>query len=312
MATLQPGTAIAGMYEVQRLLGRGGFSSVYLVSEQRDPSRVLALKVLDRKAIQDERHIKRFRQEIRVLQSIRHPNVIVAHELIELGDLIAYTMDYIDGDLLAHRMQSTPRSWALDSPRHAPSIASGPGGATAARRIPVALPCTHVAELMRQICCGLEAIHRAGIVHRDLKPENIMISRAGEVKLFDFGVVRFMGAATLTPEGVMVGTAKYLAPEYIEVGDCDHRADLFALGAMGYEMVSGVAPYADDGRMATLLRRLQTKVTPLQQVAPNVPRTFAAIVERAMEIKLGLRYQSATDFRHAVEEWMTMESARVR
>ncbi|WKZ57530.1 MAG: serine/threonine-protein kinase [Bdellovibrionota bacterium] len=271
---LLPGSDVQGEFQVQKLLGRGGFSCVYLVTPHGEPTRFLALKVLDRKVVGDERQLRRFRQEIKLLQSIRHPNVIMAHELIESGDLIAYTMDYVEGDLLAQRM-------------HQGTIAV-----------------TSAAEIMRQVCAGLEAIHSAGIVHRDLKPENILLTKNGQVRLFDFGVVRYIGAETLTPDGVMVGTAKYLAPEYIEVGDCDHRADIFALGAIGYEMVSGVAPFPDDGRMSTLLKRLKSQVPPLRSLAPAVPRQFATIVERAMEVRLGSRYQSAAEFRQALESWL--------
>jgi serine/threonine protein kinase len=166
------------------------------------------------------------------------------------------------------------------------------------------------ARFLNQIASALEAIHAAGIVHRDLKPENILITTDEQVKLADFGVARLRGSQTLTQAGAMVGTPKYIPPEYLETGESDHRGDIFALGVLGYEMLSGVSPFPDDSRELLATRRHTLKPPPLVKVAPHCPPELALIIERAMSPNLAQRYQSATDLRRDIERFLGDETVR--
>jgi serine/threonine protein kinase len=158
-----------------------------------------------------------------------------------------------------------------------------------------------VVTLLLQIAAGLEAVHAEGIVHRDLKPENILVSKKGEVKIGDFGVARLSNAQSVTHVNALVGTADYVAPEYIETGECDARGDIYAVGVIGYEMLAGHSPFPAVQSAAALAERFATKPQPLFTAAPRCPRNVAAVIERAMEHKLAARYQSATELRAALK-----------
>ena len=114
-------------------------------------------------------------------------------------------------------------------------------------------------EILLQIASGLDAIHKAGIVHRDLKPENMLIATDGTVKISDFGVARLKGSITLTQAGAMVGTPKYVSPEYIETGECDHRGDIYALGVIGFELLAGRSPFRSTTRVSMMMERFKSK-----------------------------------------------------
>ena len=273
MVGLEPGSLFAGRYEIIRRLGAGGMGAVYLACDPADRDFKVALKLLYPGTIQSNQARERFRNEITASYRIKHPNVVQAYEYFDAEDVQAYAMEYVDGGDLLDRLREGPMApyEALD--------------------------------VLTQLASALEAIHKAGIVHRDLKPENIMISRKGVVKIADFGVARLKGANTLTQAGSMVGTPKYLAPEYVETGECDGRGDIFAVGVMGYELISGASPFGKDFKPSNVLDRLKMHIPPLQEVAPQCPAGLAKIVEKAMSLRLLERYRSANDLRVDLERF---------
>lgn len=273
MISLEPGSLFAGRYEIIRRLGAGGMGAVYLACDPADRDFKVAIKLLYPGTIQSNQARERFRNEITASYRIKHPNVVQAYEYFDAEDVQAYAMEYIDGGDLLDRLREGPM---------APYEAL---------------------EVLTQLASALEAIHKAGIVHRDLKPENIMISRKGVVKIADFGVARLKGANTLTQAGSMVGTPKYLAPEYVETGECDGRGDIFAVGVMGYEMISGLSPFGKDFKPTNVLDRLKMHIPPLQEVAPQCPEGLARIVEKAMSLRLLERHRSAADLREDLERF---------
>lgn len=246
---------------------------VYLAQDVANPDFYVALKVIPPGVIDAPAARERFRNEIVAAYRISHPNIIKAYEYFDGEGLQAYAMEYVTGGDLLNRIKREP------------------------------IRAEEATRYLRQIASALETIHAAGIVHRDLKPENILIAADGDIKLADFGVARLRGSHTLTQAGAMVGTPKYIPPEYLETGESDHRGDIYALGVLGYEMLSGVSPFPADSRELLTVRRGAVKVPPLTKVAPHCPPGLALIVERAMSPNLAQRYQSALELRRDLERF---------
>jgi serine/threonine protein kinase len=268
MLQLQDGAVFGGRYKVLKCIGSGGMGAVYLASDPRYDDFLLALKVLYPGIVKTPEARERFRTEIIASYRITHRNVVRAYEFFDDDGAQAYAMEYADrGDL--HSMLSQ-------------------GG----------LPISEAIPILRQAAAGLNAIHQRGIIHRDLKPENILLTKHGTVKIADFGVARMRGASTtLTQHGAMVGTPKYFPPEYIEVGESDHRGDIYSLGVIGYEMISGTSPFRSESNVSIMLEHMQADRKPLHQVAPHCPPDLAKIINKAMEVGVANRYQNAEEMR---------------
>lgn len=265
MIDLVPGSKFGSDYEIIRPINTGGYGAVYLVRSVKNPHEQYALKVLFIGQVQGDEIKARFKNELIVTTRLAHPNIIRAYDYYEDSEIQAYVMEYVPNGDLSERLTGQPIK-----PRQ-------------------------VIEVMKQVAAGLQAVHSHGVVHRDLKPENILITADGVVKLSDFGLARLRGGVTLTQSGSMVGTAKYLSPEYAETGECDHRADIYALGVIGYEMVSGISPVGSDLKLAVILENIKKPVASLATVAPHCPPQLAAIIERAMHFELDKRYQTAAE-----------------
>ena len=272
MEELHTGTIVGGSFAIDRLVAQGGMGSVYRARHVTDQTSVFALKVLAPEFVNSTRSIERFKNEFRAAQQINHPNVMRAHGYLCDGAVHALVLEYIEGsDLTELQRKGRLKEQAI-------------------------------VQILLQVADGLSAIHAAGIIHRDLKPENIILRQDGIVKISDFGVARLGGSATLTPMGGMVGTARYLPPEYLETGDCDARGDIFALGVIGYELLTRVSPFGTDDRLRTIIERHRRGVTPLRELAPEVSPKLAAVIERAMARKVTQRFLTAKEFSTALAE----------
>lgn len=263
MTGFEPGELFAGRYKIIKRLGAGGMGAVYLACDPLEEEFLVALKVLNPGQAQNTTARERFRNEITASYKINHPHVVRAYEYFDAEDVQAYAMEYINGGDLMGRMLA-----GIPSPSESLVI-------------------------LIQIADALTAIHAAGIIHRDLKPENILLTKKGDVKITDFGVARLKDARTLTSAGSMVGTPKYLAPEYIEIGECDARGDIFALGVIAYELLSGEAPFGNETNPSKMLERLKAPAIPLNERSPGLPVGLAAVVMKAMETRVSRRYQNA-------------------
>jgi serine/threonine protein kinase len=210
------GTLFAGRYEVIEELGRGGMGRVYKVYDQKIKE-VIALKLIHPEISVNEKAVDRFRNELKFARKIGHRHVCRMFDLGEDDHKFFITMEYVEGENLKSFIR---RSGQL-APRKAISIA-------------------------KQVCEGLAEAHRLGIIHRDLKPHNVMIDREGNARIMDFGIARFAEADGLTGSGVMVGTPEYMSPEQAETVEVDKRADIYALGVILYEMVTGRVPFAGE------------------------------------------------------------------
>jgi serine/threonine protein kinase len=265
--SLQPGTVIGGRYEVVKCLGAGSMGLVYACRHKELTGHLVAVKVLFPEVAQDKIAAARFRNEIFASYGVSHPNVVRAYEYIRDGDLVAYTMEYVGGGDLAERLGRS------DDRLSVPEIVG----------------------ILAQMCSGVQAIHDAGIVHRDLKPENILLSKEGIVKIADFGIARTGHGPKLTEHGGVVGTIDYVSPEYMLNSQVDWRSDIYAIGILGYEMLTGESPFRGDSVYATMTKRLKSDPKPPSAIRPECSVELDKIIARAMHRDPELRYQSAAE-----------------
>jgi len=262
---LAPGAELMGRFRVIQRIGGGGFGTVYLV-EDLVVNEQLVLKILSPQLSLDPNMIRRFVQELKLTRRISHPNVIRIYDLVDLEGAHAISMEFFAGlDLGAVLREHGPLS---------PSRAM------------------HVAE---QTLEGLAAAHAAGILHRDIKPANLLVGEGDVVKIVDFGLAS-MGHSPhsrLTQSGILVGTPEYISPEQITGGDIDTRCDLYSLGVVLYEAMSGQQPFSGANAVNVLFQHLEATVPPLSSVAAGIPPAVNDVVMKAMSRLVGDRPASA-------------------
>ena len=263
---LQPGTIVNGRYEIIKCLGTGSMGLVYVCRHLELAGHIVAMKVLFNEVVRDEVVRTRFINEIIASYGVNHANVVRAYEYFQDGDIVAFTMEYVDGGDLADRLASKEP-----------------------------IPIEQSIEWLKQMCKGVQAIHDAGIVHRDLKPENILLTHDGNVKITDFGIARTGTGPKLTEYGGIVGTIDYVSPEYLERGQVDTRLDIYALGVLGYEMITGVIPFQGNSVVETMTLRLKTIPEPPSSVSENCSEELSRIIMQALRKDPEERYQRAID-----------------
>lgn len=267
LVSLQPGTVIGGRYEVVRCLGAGSMGLVYACRHKELSGHLVAVKVLFPEVAQDKVAAARFKNEIFASYGVSHPNVVRAYEYIKDGDVVAYTMEYVAGGDLADKIG---RSSEL-------------------------IPVNETVRILSQMCSGVQAIHDAGIIHRDLKPENILLTKDNNVKIADFGIARTGHGPKLTEHGGVVGTIDYVSPEYMLNSQVDWRSDIYAMGILGYEMLTGESPFKGDSVYATMTKRLKTDPVPPSKLRNECPVELDRIILKAMARNPDQRYQSASE-----------------
>lgn len=270
--TLAAGTMLAGRYEITELLGEGGMGAVYkAIDHQLD--RVIALKTIRQELAGNSEILARFKQELILARQITHRNVIRIYDLGEDGGTKFITMEFADG--------STLRSLISEKGKFPPAEAL---------------------EVTRQVCLALEAAHAEGVIHRDLKPQNIMRNQQGRVVVMDFGLARTV-SSSMTQTGALVGTMEYMSPEQALGKELDARSDLFAIGLIFHELLTGRTPYQADTAIASLIKRSQEAAVPASEVDASVPRDLSRIVSRCLERDCALRYQSAGEILKDLDAW---------
>jgi serine/threonine protein kinase/Tfp pilus assembly protein PilF len=262
---MKRGHIFAGRYEIIEELGKGGMGRVYRVEDTKIREEI-ALKLIKPEIAADKNTIERFRSELKIARKIRHKNVCGMYDLGEEKGAHYITMEYVPGEDLRSFMK---RSKQL-------SILTG-------------------VSLAKQICEGLAEAHRLGVVHRDLKPQNIMIDREGNAHIMDFGIARMMRTAELTEAGAIIGTPHYMSPEQVDGEVTDQRADLYSLGVMIYEMVTGCIPFEGDSAMTVALKhKTEIPADPRDQNA-QVPESLSRLILKCMEKDKNKRYQNAEE-----------------
>ena len=259
---LEAGAVVAGRYRIRRVLGEGGMGAVYQAEDQ-ELNRLVALKVIRPELAQREEILSRFKREVILTQEVSHRNVVRLYDLAVSDGLKFITMEFIDGEDL--------HSWRRRKEWSAGEIIS----------------------LLIQVCRGLEAAHAVGVVHRDLKPQNIMLDRSGRVAVMDFGIAHSLEDGGMTRTGVIMGTPHYMSPEQAMGQKIDQRSDLYSLGIIIYELVTGELPFHSDTILGTLLARTQQVARPLIELRPEIPMGLSQVVSRCLERDLTLRYQNA-------------------
>src|SRR5271170_6816328 len=272
-ATLEPGMLLAQRYEVVEILGQGGMGAVYKATD-RELNRTVAIKVIRPDLARDRGIVDRFKQELLLAHQVTHRNVIRIYDLSEADGMKFITMEYVEGDNLLTLIHQKKKF----SPEE-------------------------TVEIIQQVCKALEAAHAVGVIHRDLKPQNVMRDRTGRILVMDFGLARTLEGDGMTQGGALVGTMEYMSPEQALGKPLDQRSDIFALGLIFYEMLTGQMPFKADSTIASLIRRTQEQVAPVSDHDASIPPSVSSIVHKCLERDLELRYKTAADLLADLETW---------
>ncbi|MGH9386343.1 MAG: serine/threonine-protein kinase [Vicinamibacterales bacterium] len=281
-----------GAYEISARLGAGGMGEVYRAHDHT-LGRDVAIKVLPAAFSADAERLARFEREARLLASLSHPHIGAIHGFEKSGDIRALVLELIDGETLETRLGRGPLSVA------------------------------HALTLAVQIAEALDHAHRQGVTHRDLKPANVMLTKAG-AKLLDFGLAKWghgpsgyvnlsagrmkpSGVDSLTQEGMILGTPHYMAPEQLEGKEADARADVFAFGAVLYEMLTGRKAFDGGSAAAVMAAVLNAEPAPLAAIQPLVPRSLERLIQKCLAKDPDQRWQTARDLADELK-WITEEA----
>jgi tetratricopeptide (TPR) repeat protein len=264
---LTRGTTFAGRYEIIEELGKGGMGRVYRVEDTKLKQEI-ALKLIKPEIAFDKKTIERFRNELRTARNIRHKNICGMYDLGEERGTHYITMEYVRGEDL----KSLIRKMGLLSAGQAITIA-------------------------KQVCDGLVEAHRLGVVHRDLKPQNVMIDTDGNARIMDFGIARSLEAKGITGAGMMIGTPEYMSPEQVEGKEVDQRSDIYSLGVILYEMMTGRVPFEGDTPFTIGMKHKGEMPKDPKELNAQVPQDLSQVILRCLEKEKGKRYQSAGEVR---------------
>jgi beta-lactam-binding protein with PASTA domain/predicted Ser/Thr protein kinase len=263
-------TLFDGRYRIQRKLGAGGMADVYLAEDQELGRRV-AIKILNSRHGNDDQFIERFRREAKNAAALNHPNIVSIYDRGEAEDTYYIAMEFLDGRTLKELIVSRG-----------------------------AAPINVAIEYARQILSALRFAHRHGIVHRDIKPHNVLVDGEGRVKVTDFGIAR-AGTSQMTETGSIVGTAQYLSPEQARGGEVDPRSDLYSLGVVLYELLTGKTPFDGETPVEIAMKHLSTTPKPPSKLRPDIPPELDMVVLRALAKNPDDRYQSADEMEADLE-----------
>src|SRR5271157_2650307 len=271
--SLQPGVLFGGRYEILGVLGQGGMGAVYKARD-RELDRLIALKVIRPELATDPAILLRFKQELILSRNITHKNVVRIYDLGEAEGIRFISMEYVDGEDL----RTILRRDGKFAPKDAIAV-------------------------VEQVCRALDSAHSEGVIHRDLKPQNIMRDRHGRIVVMDFGLARSLGDSGMTQTGAIVGTLEYMSPEQALGSTLDQRSDIFSVGLIFYELLTGKAPYEADTAIASLMKRTREEARSASDVDASVPKAVSAIVSRCLEREPANRYHSVVELLQQLTTW---------
>jgi serine/threonine-protein kinase len=258
------GSVFDGRYRIERKLGAGGMADVYLAEDQELGRRV-AIKILNDRHAADDSFIERFRREAKNAASLSHPNIVSIYDRGEAEGTYYIAMEYLEGRSLKELI-----------------VGRGPA------------PVKTAIDYARQILAAVGFAHKGGIVHRDIKPHNVLVGPEGRLKVTDFGIAR-SGASQMTEVGSIIGTAQYLSPEQARGAPVDQTSDLYSVGVVLYEMLTGQVPFTGDTPLEIAMKHLSEVPKPPSELRPDIPHDLDSVVLRALAKDPSERYQSAEE-----------------
>jgi len=268
---LTTGSTFAGRYQIIEELGKGGMGKVYKVHDTKIKEKI-ALKLIKPEIAKDKKTIERFNNELRLARKIRHKNICQMFDLGEEQGTHFITMEFVPGQDLKGLIRQTGQ------------LAVGT-----------------TINIAKQICEGLTEAHKLDVVHRDLKPSNIMIDKDGNVRIMDFGIARSLEAKGITGAGVMIGTPEYISPEQVEGKEADQRADIYSLGVILYEMVTGRVPFEGDTPLSIAYKHKHEAPQDPRKINAQIPDDLSHLILKCLEKDKENRYQSTGELRTELE-----------
>jgi serine/threonine-protein kinase len=270
-------TIVNDRYEIGKRIGRGGMAEIF---QARDIllDRPVAMKVLFPEFATDPAFVERFRREAQAAANLNHPNIVAVYDWGKVNNTYYIAMEYVNGRTLADILKQSGTLTPMQ-----------------------------VCDVMSEVASALISAHQNSVIHRDIKPGNILVSTTGQVKVADFGIARALGAGVeqgLTQTGAVMGTATYFSPEQAQGVSTDQRSDIYSLGVVMYEMLSGVAPFTGENAVAIAYKQVHEHAMPLDQRLASVPSEVAAIVAKCMEKSPDDRYSSAEEVRDELRRFV--------
>ncbi len=267
------GRKLDGRYEIRELIGVGGMANVYKAFDVLE-NRIVAVKILREEYMDNDEFMRRFRNESRAISLLDHPNIVKVYDVIFSNRIQSIVMEYIDGITLKEYIEQ----------EHV-------------------LRWKEAVYFTVQILKALQHAHDKGIVHRDIKPHNIMLLSNGQIKITDFGIARFSRSNTKTITDKAIGSVHYISPEQASGAFTDARSDLYSLGVLMFEMLTGKLPFEADSLVSVAIKQIQSQPTLPRSINPDIPEGLQDIVMRAMQKDADKRYQSAAEMLHDIEEF---------
>lgn len=271
------GKRLGGRYEVEQRIGGGGMAVVYKAHDNL-LNRTVALKLLRSQFGHDDEFINRFRREAQAAASLSHPHVVNVYDVGEEDEIQYIVMEYVEGQTLKELITQ-----------------EGP------------LNIEDAIQIASQICDALEHAHHNHIIHRDIKPHNILIGKRGRIKVTDFGIARAVTSATITHTGSVIGSVHYFSPEQARGGISGEKSDIYSLGIVLYEMVTGKVPFSGDSPISVALKHLQEEIVPPRQMNPDIPQSVENVIFRALVKDPLHRYQSAKEMQRDLRTCLNPE-----
>ncbi len=259
------GRVVKEKYKIYDEVGSGGFATVYL-GRNMDTNEIVAIKVLSKQYTSEPRYVERFRREAGLAERLKHPNIV---RILDHGiedELHFLVMEFVEGLTLDRLIERKGR-----------------------------LSIEEAISYAEQACAGLQAAYRAGVVHRDIKPANLMITPDGTVKIMDFGIARMESMAGLTQSGMFMGTPRYISPEMARGSGADIRSDIYSLGLLMYEMLTGAPPFDAENPWAVLRQQIETDPDPIGAIRPEVPQWLEAVIFKAVAKDPAQRFQTPAE-----------------